>query len=208
MVRILVADEQEVVRCGLRKMFERQLGWEVIAEASNGKAAISKAVEFKPDVAILDYALPLINGIEATRHIRTRLPSTEVLIFTAHDDDALIRECLRAGARSYLLKQDLQSQLLSAIEFLAVHKPFFTGKVAETLLGSFCSTPDGVEEVIAARRDSPALANEELAVMERSVLQLIAEGYTSDQIAKRLAMNVKLVNTLVKYAIRNGLVKR
>ena len=186
MVRILVADEQEVVRFGLRKMLERQPGWEVVAEASNGKEAISKSVETKPNVAILDYGLPLVNGVEATRHIRARLPNTEVLIFTVHDDDDLIRECLRAGARSYLLKRDMKSQLLSAIEFLAVHKPFFTGKVAETLLGSFLPTPHGAVQAATTRQSVPPWANVGLAVMERSVLQLIAEGHTSEQIAKRL----------------------
>src|SRR5215510_266857 len=154
-------------------MIEQRPGWEVIAEASNGKDAISKSVETKPDVAILDYAMPLINGIEATRHIRARLPNTEVLVFTAHDDDVLIRECLRAGARSYLLKGDMESQLLSAIEFLAVHKSFFTGKVAETLLGSFLPTPQGVAQVVPTRQDVRALEDGELAALERSVLQLM-----------------------------------
>jgi DNA-binding NarL/FixJ family response regulator len=188
-------------------MLERRPGWEVIAEASNGKDAISKSIETKPDVAILDYSLPLINGVEATRHIRACLPNTEVLIFTARDDDELIRECLRAGARSYLLKWDMESQLLSAIEFLAVHKSFFAGKVAETLLGSFLPTPHGVAQVVSTRQDVPALASDGLAVLERSVLQLIVEGHTSDQIAKRLKMNVNLVNALVNYAIRNDLIK-
>jgi|SRR6185295_11821452 DNA-binding NarL/FixJ family response regulator len=131
MLRILIADDHEVVRYGLRKVLERQPGWEVVPEADDGKDAISKAIESKPDVAVLDYAMPLINGIEATRQIRARLPSTEVLIFTVHYDDQLLQKCLKAGARGYVLKSDMGSQLLSAIEYLAAHKPFFTGTISE-----------------------------------------------------------------------------
>jgi len=202
-IRILIADDHEVVRYGLRKILERQPRWEVVAEACNGKDAIIKALETIPDVAILDYAMPLINGVEATRHMRARLPSTEVLIFTVHDDDELIQECLRAGARSYLLKPSTESQLLSAVEFLAMHRSFFTGNVAETLLSCFLETPDGMPQVISPRQNLPALAGE----AERSVLQLAADGFAEERIAERLNMNVKLVKALVR-AMRNGLVER
>ncbi len=134
MTRILIADDHEVVRSGLRKILESQPNWEVVAEAGDGKDAVSKATETKPDVAVLDYSLPLINGIEATRQIRARLPKTEVLIFTMHDNETLISELLKAGARGYLLKSDAQSHLIGAIECLALHKPFFTAKVSEALL--------------------------------------------------------------------------
>src|SRR5690349_6468943 len=131
MIRILIADDHEVVRSGLRKILESQPSWEVVAEAGDGKDAISKATETKPDVAVLDYSLPLINGIEATRQIRARLPKTEVLIFTMHDNEALIEELLRAGARGYLLKSDAKLHLIAAIEALAIHKPFFTSQASE-----------------------------------------------------------------------------
>ena len=202
MIRILIADGLEVVRYGLRKILERQPCCEVVAEASNGKDAISKALETIPDVAILDYALPLMNGIEATRYMRARLPNTEILIFTDYEDDELIQQCLRAGARSYLPKRSTESQLLSAIEFLATHKPFFTGNIAETLLSSFLATPDGVSQPIRPRQ-LPARAPE----AGRSVLQLAADGYTEAHIAESLNMNVKLVRALVE-AMRNGLVER
>ena len=103
-MRILIADDHEVVRSGLRRILLSQPNWEVVAEAADGKDAISKATETKPDIAILDYSLPRINGMEATRQIRARLPKTEVLIFTMHDSEALIQELLKAGARGYLLK--------------------------------------------------------------------------------------------------------
>jgi DNA-binding NarL/FixJ family response regulator len=203
-IRILIGDEQAVVRCGLREIAERQPSWEIAAEVGDGKHAISKANEVTPDVAVLEYALPLINGVEATRQIRARLPHTEVLIFTVHEADAVIEECLRAGARSYLSKSATVSQLVSAIEFLAVHKPFFTGKVAEILLDSFLAIPTpGVTQGIHL----PALASEKLGATERSVLQLMAEGHSDEHIAKHFNMNVKLVRELVNYAVRNGLVE-
>jgi DNA-binding NarL/FixJ family response regulator len=206
MLRILIADDHEVVRYGLRKVLERQPGWEVVAEADDGKDAISKAIESKPDVAVLDYAMPLINGIEATRQIRARLPSTEVLIFTVHYDDQLLQKCLKAGARGYVLKSDMGSQLLSAIEYLAAHKPFFIGTISETLLDSFLAIP--TRDAAQVPLNSPPLTADRLDIVERSVLQLVAEGHTNEQIAKRFHISLKFVETLVHYAIRNGLVER
>ena len=114
MTRILIADDHQVVRSGLRAILEAQQNWEVVAEAADGKEAILKAIETKPDVAVLDYSLPLVNGIEATRQIRTRLPRTEVLIFTMHDNEKVIEELVKAGARGYLLKSDARRDLMAA----------------------------------------------------------------------------------------------
>jgi DNA-binding NarL/FixJ family response regulator len=209
MVRILIADDHEVVRSGLRKILEAQPNWEVVGEAGDGREAISKAAEVKPDIAVLDYSLPLVNGIEATRQIRARLPKTEVLIFTMHDNETLIQELLKAGARGYLLKSDAKRHLIAAVESLAAHKPFFTAKVSEALLDSFLARPG---------RDGSALTNR-----ERGVVQLIAEGYTNKQIANLLNISLKTVEThraaimrklnlsssaaLVRYAIRNKIVE-
>ncbi len=209
MIRILIADDHEVVRSGLRKILEAQPSWEVVAEAGDGKDAITKATETKPDVAVLDYSLPLINGIEATRQIRARLPKTEVLIFTMHDNETLIQELLKAGARGYLLKSDAKRHLIGAIELLAGHKPFFTAKVSEALLDSFLARP---------AREGSTLTNR-----ERGVVQLIAEGHTNKQIANILNISLKTVEThraaimrklnlsssagLVRYAIRNKIVE-
>ena len=140
--RILIADDHEVVRAGLRRMLESQPSWEVVAEVADGKDAISKAVETKPDIAVLDYSLPLVNGIEATRQIRARLPKTEVLIFTMHDNETLIQDLLKAGARGYLLKTDANHHLINAIEALASHKPFFSAKISEALLELVSCRPD------------------------------------------------------------------
>ena len=115
-LRILIADNYDVVRCGLRAVFEAHTNWHVVAEAVDGKEAVEKAFETKPDIAVLGYSLRLINGIEATRHIREQLPNTEVLIFTMHDDDSFVRHLLAAGARGYLLKSDANHRLLAAVD--------------------------------------------------------------------------------------------
>jgi len=209
MTRILIADDHCVVRSGLRRVVEAQPGWEVVAEAADGKDAIDKAAATKPDVAVLDSMMPLVNGVEATRQIRARLPKTEVLIFTIHDDEQHIAELLEAGARGYVLKSDITGQLLKAIESLAEHKPFFTATVSETLLGSFLTQK---------RRDGICLSD-----WERTVVQLIAEGHTNRQAAKVLEVSLKTVENsrtaimrrlnlssaaaMVLYAIRNGLVE-
>jgi DNA-binding NarL/FixJ family response regulator len=209
MTRILIADDHDVVRSGLRRVLEAQPGWEVVAEAADGKDAIDKAAATKPDVAVLDSMMPLVNGVEATRQIRARLPKTEVLIFTIHDDEQHIAELLEAGARGYVLKSDITGQLLDAIASLAKHKPFFTTTVSETLLGSF---------VTQERRDGICLSD-----WDRTVVRLIAEGHKNRQVAKILGVSRKTVESrrtaimrrlnlpsaaaMVLYAIRNGLIE-
>ncbi len=209
MTRILIADDHDVVRSGLRRVVEAQPGWEVVAEATDGKDAINKAAATKPDVAVLDSMMPLINGLEATRQIRARLPKTEVLIFTIHDDERHIAELLEAGARGYVLKSDLTGQLLKAIESLAEHKPFFTATVSETLLGSFLTQQ---------RRDRICLDD-----WDQTLVRLIADGHANRQVATILGVGLKTVESrraaimrrlnlssaaaMVLYAIRNGLIE-
>jgi DNA-binding NarL/FixJ family response regulator len=207
MTRILIADDHDVVRSGLKAILEAQEGWVVVAEAADGKEAIEKAIETKPDVAILDYSLPIANGAEITRQIRVRLPNVEVLIFTMHDSDDVMLDLLSAGAKGYLLKSDARRFLIAAVESLAGHKPFFTGKVTEALL----------ETYLAKDRESG------LSPREKSVVQLIAEGNSNKTIADILAISQKTVEThrasamrklnvdstaaLVRYAVRNKLVE-
>jgi DNA-binding NarL/FixJ family response regulator len=152
--------------------------------------------------------LPLINAIEATRQIRARVPDAEILIFTIHDSDALVRELLEAGAHAYLLKSDASKYLITAVESLANHKPFFTGRVSEQLLKS-CLTPR-------------PLSRDTLTPRERLIVHSIAEGHTNKEIAKILSLSVKTIEThratamrklnltstaaIVRYAIRNKLV--
>ena len=209
MTRILIADDHEVVRSGLRKILEAHPEWEVVAEVADGRDAVRKVAETKPDVAVLDYSLPLLNGIEATRQIRAHTPGTEVLIFTMHDNDALIEDLLMAGARGYLLKSDANQHLIDAIEALSLHKPFFSAKVSEALLESFRQRGSGHTSPLTSR--------------ERSVLQLIAEGHTNKEVSGILNISLKTVEShraaimrklnlsssagLVRYAIRNKIVE-
>src|SRR6476620_9535546 len=139
MTTILIADDHEVVLSGLRGLLSERPGWEVVAEAADGMEAVAQAVATTPDVAIIDYSLPRLNGVEVTRQIRQRSPGTEVIIFTMHDNNSLIHDLLQAGALGYLLKSDAKRLLLTAVETVAGHKPFFTGMVSETLLQSFLS---------------------------------------------------------------------
>jgi DNA-binding NarL/FixJ family response regulator len=209
MIRILIADDHDVVRSGLRHLIEAQPNWQVVAEAGDGKEAVQKALETKPDVAVIDYSLPLINGLEATRQIRFAQPRTEVLIFTMYDNESLIQELLKVGARGYLFKTDARRHLIGAIEALAAHKPFFTTKVSESLLDSFLACP---------AQEGSALTHR-----ETGVVQLIAEGYTNKQIAGLLCISSKTIEShrasvmrklnlsssaaLVRYAIRNRIVE-
>jgi DNA-binding NarL/FixJ family response regulator len=137
MLRILIADDHDTVRSGLRTILEENQTWQVVAEAADGVEAIRMATEAKPDIAVLDYSLPFLNGIEVTRQIRAQLPRTEVLIFTMHDNETMIRGLLEAGARGYVLKSDAKRNLVEAIESLAAHRPFFTANVSQALLDSF-----------------------------------------------------------------------
>lgn len=209
MTRILIADDHEVVRSGTRSILEDHAGWSVVAEAADGKQAVDKAVIEKPDIAILDYSLPLINGLEATRQIHLRVPSVEILIFTVHDNETLMWDLLQAGARGYLLKSDAGQHLITAVETLARHRPYLTAKASKALLEAFLSKSRKVDQVLTAR--------------ERAVVQLVAEGYTSKEIANILNISFKTVEThratimrkldlsssaaLVRYAVRNRIVE-
>ena len=209
MTRILIADDHDVVRSGLRAILADQPGWEVVAEAEDGRQAVELAAATQPDVAILDYRLPIMNGVDATRQIRSFQPDTEVLIFTMHGSEPLIRELLEAGARGYLLKSDARRFLLPAVETLARHQPFFTGRVSEALLAAYLAKAAPPGDALSSR--------------ERNVLQLIVEGRTNKEVAQLLAINLKTAEShraaamrkvnahctadLVRYAIRNKLIE-
>ena len=209
MTRILIADAHEVVRTGLRSILETRPDWEVVAEAADSNEALVKAFETKPDIAVVDCALPLINGLELTRLIRRRLPSTEVLIFSMPDNEALIDKLLRAGARGVLLKSDAKRKLLDAVATLASHRPFFTDNVTETLLESYLAAPSQSQSILTPR--------------EREIVQLIAEGHSNKRIAHLLHISLKTAEShrahmnrklkvhttagLVRYAVRNRIVE-
>ena len=213
--RILIADDHEVVRKGLRSLLESEPGFEVVGEASNGREAVERATVAKPDVVVLDIGMPELNGLEATRRIVKAAPRTEVLILTVYETEEVIREVLRAGARGYVLKSDAGRLLLSAVESVSAHKPFFTSRVSELVLAGFLSG-DGLRPSGETPPGAP------LTPRERECLQLLAEGKTNKEVAASLGIGLKTVEThrmnlmaklglhsvvdLVRYAIRNGIV--
>ena len=207
MTRIFIADDHDVVRAGLRTIIEARPGFEVIGEASDGKQALELIAKALPDVAILDYSMPIITGVELTRRIRKLAPSTEILLFTMHDSERLMREALQAGARGYLLKSDASSHLISAVEALSRHEGYISGKISVALLDSLIDVRSSTPSALTAR--------------EQEVVKLIAEGHSNKDMSALLNLGLKTIEThrasamrkigarstagLVKFAIRNHL---
>jgi DNA-binding NarL/FixJ family response regulator len=185
-LRILIADDHEMVRQGLRRVLETHPGWMVCGEAANGIEAVELARQLKPNVAVLDLSMPQMDGLEATRKIRKALPNTEVLILSMHDSEQLIREVLTAGARGYLLKTDAGTVLLSAVESVSRHQPFFTPKVGDLVLRGFLAPASGA---------NASSAHSNLTQREKQVLKLVADGLSNKEIAQTLDLSVKTVET-------------
>jgi DNA-binding NarL/FixJ family response regulator len=214
--RILLADDHEVVRAGLRALLEEQQGWEVVAEAVDGREAVEKATKLKPDVVVIDIAMPSLNGLEAVRQIVKAVPHCRVLVLTMYDSDPLIQQVLQAGARGYLLKSDAGRDLVSAIDALRRNKTFFTPKVSQMVLEGYLDKspkekePEGEAESLR------------LTSRQREIVQLLAEGKSSKEVAAVLGLSVKTAEThranimrkldchsvteLVRYAIRNHII--
>ncbi|HEV2424910.1 MAG TPA: response regulator transcription factor [Terriglobia bacterium] len=209
-IRLLVADDHDILRTGLRDMLEGEPGWSVVAEAANGTQAVELALELKPDIAVLDVGMPDLNGFEATRRIREALPATEVLILTAHDSEQLVREAEVSGARGYLLKSDLGRDLIAAVESVHKHRFFLSPQMAKRSNGE-----------PGSNGHPPILPR--LTAREREIIQLLAEGHVNKDIATRLNISVKTAEThrtnimrkidvhslpdLTRFAIRNHLVE-
>ena len=215
MIRILLADDHPLMRRGIRELLVSDPEIEVVGEASDGREAVRLAEKFRPDVMIMDLAMPELNGLDAIRHIRKDAPEIELLVFSMHDSEELIREVFAAGARGYVLKSDVALYLVEAVKTLARHKPFFTPRISEAILHSLVSSaaPGQVEQA----RPGP------LSAREREILQLLAENKSNKDIAQALGISVRTVEThrrsvmqkldansiveLVHYAIRNGIVQ-
>jgi DNA-binding NarL/FixJ family response regulator len=214
-VRILIADDHDVVREGLKALLAARADFQVCGEAATGREAVAQARALKPHVVVLDFGMPELNGLEATRQIRRALPDTEVLILTMHDSETLARAVLAAGARGFLLKTRARHQLVAAVDALAQHQPFFAGNLSALVLEAFLHP-----EKHPAKTGAPA---DRLTPREREVVQLIAEGHTSKDIALQLGLSVKTadahranvmrkldlhsVSELVLYAVRNNIVQ-
>ena len=213
--RILLADDHEVVRQGLRVLLEAQPGWEVVGEAENGREAVEKVRALKPDVVVLDITMPELNGLEATRQILKAAPQTEVLILTMHESEQVAREVLSAGARGYLLKSDAGRDLVSAVDALRHRRPFFTPRISQMVLEGYLRGPS-ISEGAGPKRDL-------LTPREREIVQLLAEGKSTKEVAVALNLSVKTAEThrsnimrklnlhsiseLVLYAVRNNIVQ-
>ena len=215
MIRILLADDHALMRRGIRDLLMSDPEIEIVGEAGDGREAVRLAEKFKPDVMIMDLAMPELNGLDAIRQIRKEAPEIELLVFSMHDSEELIREVFAAGARGYVLKSDVALYLIDAVKSLARHKPFFTPRISEAILNSLVST--GTPGQVEPARPGP------LSAREREILQLLAENKSNKDIAKALGISVRTVEThrrsvmqkldansiveLVHYAIRNGIVQ-
>jgi two-component system response regulator NreC len=214
-LRILLADDHTVVRQGLRKVLEERSDWRVVAEAGDGREAVRQAEQHKPDVAILDVAMPLLNGIEATRQIVKRVPNVRVLVLSMHADEAYVIQILHAGAAGYLLKDSADVDLLQAVSAVAEGKSFFSPAIARLMLDDYVKQRNGEPGVIDRY--------ESLSDREREVFQLIAEGKTNKDIAAILFISPSTVEThrarimekldvhsaaeIVLYAVRRGVIR-
>jgi DNA-binding NarL/FixJ family response regulator len=209
-LRVLIADDHSVVRAGLRSLLESHPGWEVCAEAADGREAADKAAKHKPHVAVLDIGMPLLNGVDATRRIRKSSPDTEVLILTMHESEDLVQQVIEAGARGYILKDDADRILIAAVDALRLHKPYFSTRVSPAT-GSDDSS------------DPPISSRSRLTPREREILQLLAEGKSNKEIAALLGISVNTAeahraNIMLKldfhsitepvvYAVRNKIIQ-
>jgi DNA-binding NarL/FixJ family response regulator len=219
MLRILIADDHEVARRGIRALLESHPGWEVCAEAKDGRESVELATAMKPDVILLDIGMPNLNGLEAARQILAALPTVAILILTMQDSDQVVREVLRAGARGFLLKSDAGHDLVAAVEALQLQRTFFTTRVSQMVLEGFLDRDNRQDE--SYRRDD--VSGDVLTGREREVIQLLAEGKTSKEVAVTLNLSVKTAEThrtnlmrklglhsvadLTRYAVRNGIVQ-
>lgn len=213
-LRILIADDHELVRKGIRALLASRTEWRVCAEAATGREVIALAAEHRPHVVIMDIAMPELNGLEATRKIRKMLPRTQVLILSLHYSDQLVREVVDSGARAYLLKSDISRDLIAAIDALSKNQSFFTSDAARILLEGFCNRSSAA---------APPLIRESLTTREREIAQLLAEGKSCKLVATVLGISLKTAEThrahimrklnihsvsdLVRYAVRNKIIE-
>jgi DNA-binding NarL/FixJ family response regulator len=212
-LRIVVADDHPLMRRGICDLLESEPGWKVVAEASNGREAVEAMTGSKPDILVIDLAMPELNGLTATREILRALPKTGVVLLTMHKTEQVIREVLESGARGFVLKSDAGQNLVAAVKAVAAGKPFFTPNVADVVLKGYLRS----NSKSGSRANLPVLTTRELQVM-----QLLAEGKANKAVANAMQISVKTVEAhrsninrklsfkttsdLVRYAVRNGIV--
>ena len=212
-IKVLVVDDHMLVRHGIKAILEAEKGFSVVGEAENGREAVSKAAELAPDVVLMDIAMPILNGVEATRQIKSALPRVNVIALSMYSDEEYIFQVLKAGASGYLLKDTSGPDLISAVRSVYGGSPFFSPLVSRKIMDSYLNEdPD----------NKAGTGTDRLTSREKETLQLIAEGYTNNEAGKLMKISVKTVAThrahimaklgihdvagLIKYAIKKGLV--
>jgi DNA-binding NarL/FixJ family response regulator len=214
-VRILIADDHDVMREGTRAVIERQPGWEVCGVAANGREAVEQAFALEPDIVVMDMSMPKLNGLDAAQQIKQRLPQTEILIFTAHQTDELIRKVFETGVKSFILKSQAHRFLVEAVQALSQHKPFFIDAVSEVLFAEIVSRSEA--------KPHAAQISKRLTTREREIVQLLAEGRSNKDVAEVLSISIRTVEThraaimrklrldsfadLVRYSIRHTIIE-
>jgi DNA-binding NarL/FixJ family response regulator len=213
-LRILIADDHGLVRHGARAVLNSQRGWRVVGEAANGQEAVQKAIQLKPDVAVVDIGMPELDGIQVARQIRQALPDTQVLVLTMHESDQMVRRALDAGARGYLLKSDLTECLARAVRAVSEGKRFLTPKVSDIVLEGFLkSKSTHQQEERAGARITPR---------ELEIIRLLAAGKSNKEVGAQLGIAIRTVEThranillklglhsladLIHYAIRHEII--
>src|SRR5215204_4364903 len=208
--RIIIVDDHDAVRRGIRQLLETKPYYRVVGEATNGREGLELAREAQPDIAILDYSIPELNGLDLAHALKREFPKIEILLYTMHDREEIIIEVLRAGVRGFVLKSDAEKHLLAALDALSIRRPYFSGAISDTLLEQFLDS-------------KPHPLASSLTHREREVVQQVAEGRINKEVAARLEISIKTVEThrasamrklklrttadLVRYAIRNQLVQ-
>jgi two-component system response regulator NreC len=213
MIRIVLADDHVVMRNGLKLLLERQPNFEVAGEAVNGREAVEICEKLKPDVLVLDIAMPNLNGIEAARQISTKLPQIAIVILSMHSDESYVLRALKAGARAYLLKDSAEADLINAIRAVSEGKAFFSPAISKMLMDDYVRRLEqrGVDD-----------SYELLTTREREILQLLAEGKSNKEVAAMLNLSLYTVEThrgnilqklnlhsvpeLILYAVRKGVI--
>jgi DNA-binding NarL/FixJ family response regulator len=214
-IKIIIADDHEIVRHGVRNLISSYAGWEVCGEASSGREAVGLVENLRPAVAILDLSMPGLNGMDAARQIQKLSPDTKILIFTMHETEDLVREVFRCGAHGYVLKSDVGTHLVSAIKAVLEGRHFCSSKLSEWIFQGFIRAENG-GPLIPPLEDA-------LTAREREIVQLLAEGQSNKEVAASLGISVKTVEThravtmrklhlhafsdLVRYAIRNHIIE-
>lgn len=211
-VRILLADDHTLVRHGLRRMLEERPEWQVVAEACDGREAVRLAEHHKPDMAIIDVAMPLLNGIETTRQLVRKLPGLRVLVLSMHVDEVYVTQILKAGATGYLLKDSADAELFQAVSAVALGQSYFSPAIARLMVDEFVRPrPEGLDRY------------ETLSSREREIFQLVAEAKTNKEIASMLGISPSTVEThrariiqkldlhsaaqIALYAVRRGVIR-